>query len=319
VRIGLSTWVGGSGPRDPWRPAVADSLDEWGCIDLRDYGKDRCLVVAPNVTSLPGLDFDLGDNALATFTPAVRNALGNRLGVTIDADDTIGDVLAVVLTALRPDRGRWKIICAGHALFDRPVVSGGATDDFNRANGGLGANWDLAGGTATQIASNAVTQPTSTANEMALWTAAVGADIYSQHVHSFTGAQSECYAVVRGDWDSFNAYCYQGGRKWNESYAELRLVNGSLSTPTQLAQAAQTWNTSTNYTTKITASGSTITVYVDGNQKVQQTNTTLGATYTQAGFSMDLFATDSVTMDNWEAGPLTAPPLFIGQNVTTTR
>jgi hypothetical protein len=319
VRVGLSTWIGGTGPRDPWRPSVADTLDDWACIDLRGYGRDRCLVVAPALTgTIAGIDVDLGDNALATFGPAVRAALANRLGVTVDADDTIGDILFAILAAdLLPDHGRWKVTCAGVDLFDRPVVAGGATDDFNRSNGGLGASWET-GGSGITIASNQV-RCDANANDMALWVTTIGADIYSQHVHQFSNASSEAFAVVRGDWNGSNAYCYEAGRKWNESYVEIREINGNLYSPTQLAQSAHTWSTSTNYTTKITVSGSLISVYVDSSFKTSVTDTTLGASYTQAGFAMDAATADTVTLDNWEAGLLTSPPLFISPGITTYR
>lgn len=207
-----------------------------------------------------------------------------------------------------------------------------ATDDFNRANGNLGANWgdiDTGGGNgAPQISSNAATGQSgwSVGASAARYTATtIGADQYSQFVIgglAFNGSDTGSGALVRSSAD-------QDGAK---DYYAVRVLDDGTTTRTILIgkYVNGTWTQLTT-TTQTIANGDTIRIEVQSTTLRAKINgTTIAALTTtdsaHASGQPGIVGTTSTTMDTWEAGDLgpsiTAQPqtqtVYLGQTATFT-
>ena len=188
-----------------------------------------------------------------------------------------------------------------------------ATDDFNRANGGLGANWGnqtTAGGFgAPAIASNVVTGADQTNEAAARYTATTfSADQYSQCVvagFGFFGADTCAGPTVRGSADQdtgrdYYWYKVEDTGTTTKTHRLVKLVNG---TETSLANSDRA--TSNGDTLRIEVTGSApnvITCWHNGTQvsalDTSETNATLATG--QPGIAV----TQTSTVDTWEGGDL---------------
>ena len=114
----------------------------------------------------------------------------------------------------------------GSALVWEDVWSWG--DDFNRADGGLGANWTVALGSNMAIVSNEVKTTVASTDQFAFWNADTFAnDQYAKVVvGSATGSESKTIAAVRCSGVGSGTFkCYwarkDGIHRFSPGYAAL--------------------------------------------------------------------------------------------------
>lgn len=138
----LSEYIGTGTRQDPHVPVGSDQPG-WAAIDLRpdSGGLNACLLKVPTAFTDARAQF-LADDKLEALTNPQKNFLQNRLGVDLSSPTLLRDIIATLLNsppangwkALRPGFLKWEIYL-GELIWEAPRISGGATDDFNRANG----------------------------------------------------------------------------------------------------------------------------------------------------------------------------------------
>ncbi len=174
------------------------------------------------------------------------------------------------------------------------------TDDFNRADENLeaSANWTASTAAMYKVVSNQLDIiGAASARRSAHWSAdGFGPDCYTQADY-VTFAPANDYGITLrhdgADPATGNLYAARD----NDNFEIIKIVAGSFTTlATGDAATLGTW--------RLEAVGSILTLFVDGVQKVQVTDTSL----TDAGFNGFFgFGTDGGVWDNFEAGPLPVP------------
>jgi hypothetical protein len=173
------------------------------------------------------------------------------------------------------------------------------TDDFNRANGGLGANWTAQVDTfvtdTLAIVSNQVTN-TVNLDAASLWSADKFAnDQYAQCVIANLNAGSNGGPTVRGqstgtkryEFDAGNAagqtlYYYDGATNWTTLASNSGVANGD--------------------TIRLEVTGTGLTCKVNGATTITATDATLSSG--APGLHKNNQATPANTLDNWLGGPI---------------
>ncbi len=190
------------------------------------------------------------------------------------------------------------------------------SDNFDRANGAPGANWTIVNGGTWAIASNALTQGQVTGVYRGLrWNggAFASANLYAR-VTARTSADRGFGVLVRcpttgtaeADIDGYAIVGFAG-----DQWYRVEFTNGSDAGYIGLGGTVAA---NTNYTIEVRADGSTITVYVDGVQQAQWTDTT----YTTGGAMLVTFGS-TATFDNFEAADIAASPSLIPTQITRRR
>lgn len=188
-----------------------------------------------------------------------------------------------------------------------------ATDDFNRANGSLGANWgnvDTNGGFGEPtITSNAVTGQSGWGNGASAgrYTAATfGADQYSQAVLGglgFFGADIGAGVIVRASADQDAAKDYYGLRVLDDgaSTRTIRIGKYVNGTWTQLTTTTATVGNGDTIRLEVDSTGpANLRAYINGTIVSALTTTDSSLTSGQPG----VVATTTATVDNWEGNDL---------------
>lgn len=169
-----------------------------------------------------------------------------------------------------------------------------ATDNFNRADGGLGANWTTGHGDAPQITSNQA-GGADTEYSMAFWNAdAFTDDQYSQLVRvnneNYRAPAVRCDATSGG-----NCYAaFSNATQWH------KLVNGTWS------QLGNISNTALNDVIRLEVVGTGLDYQINGSSA----NTTTDASLTEGAAGMAFFGATS-RVDDWEGGDLGVAGGFI--------
>ena len=175
------------------------------------------------------------------------------------------------------------------------------SDTFNRANGAPGANWTAINGGTWVIASNALTQ-TQTAGTYrgSRWAGGAFAsnNFYARVTARAPSGQGfgvivRCPTTGTAEAD-IDGYAIVGFV--DDQWYRVEFANGSDAGYVGLGG---TCNASTDYTIEARANGSTITVYLNGTQLAQWTDTT----YTTGGAMLVTYG-GTVTFDNFEAADL---------------
>jgi hypothetical protein len=187
-----------------------------------------------------------------------------------------------------------------------PTVS----DDFNRANGALGANWTAAFEGPPTIVSNATVGPTNNADEAAFWSAAsFDADHYSEADTTLGGDTSWVGVVARltatqgyvAVWATNSGGQYRLYRVTSSggSWVQLGIVNSVGTTGTRRL--------------RVEAEGTTITMFVDSTQQIQVTDSAI----TSGSPGIYHFWLNSTgTLDNFDGGDLAVS--HVPQNLVAT-
>lgn len=162
------------------------------------------------------------------------------------------------------------------------------TDDFNRADGGLGANWTTGYGAGGQIVSNQAGGGNSGDYSMSFWNAdAFTDDQYSQVVRvnneNYRAVAVRCNATSGG-----NCYgAFGNATQWH------KLVNGSWSQIGAIADSAL------NDVLRLEVVGTSLDYKLNG----VSASTTTDASLTAGAAGMAFFNNIS-RVDNWEGGDL---------------
>jgi fibronectin type 3 domain-containing protein len=189
-------------------------------------------------------------------------------------------------------------------LADAAIV----TDTFNRANGGLGANWTRNVGESgtLQIVSNQVQPALETVGESLYTASAFGAAQFSevQYVSGLAGGVINLDVRARQYTTTGTADMYRGQLNGlSGQWRILRLDNG---VETQLTSGTLTYaNGDTFY---FEANGSTLTLKRNG---VTLNGTVTDATYPTGDTGVGVYNHISVLIDNWRGGDIatdTTPP-----------
>ncbi len=167
-------------------------------------------------------------------------------------------------------------------------------DTFNRADGGLGANWTTDVGTAPTIVTNAA-KGNSGGYSSAHWSA-----------NTFAAAQSA--QVVRGanHYSGPAVRCSANNFYWFHSASEVhRMVAGTVTSLGVIGASVA------GDTMKLSISGSTLEVFVNGVSQGTLTDASLASGSVGIGF----YGTTG-TQDNWEGtGEVVAPAADIVFNM----
>jgi Putative esterase len=174
------------------------------------------------------------------------------------------------------------------------------SDNFNRADGGLGSNWTTVAGTsAPKIVSNVLRAGTPGALNSAYWSASTfGADQFAQaSLPGSSGTQYGPGIAVR--LSSTKGYFLWYGN--SPGTVSLWRMDGSGSSNwTQLAQSAPLTMSPSSDVWMIQAVGSTISGYQNGNLVVQATDT-----HITSGSPGVWMYYSSNQLDNWSGGNMT--------------
>jgi hypothetical protein len=177
------------------------------------------------------------------------------------------------------------------------------TDNFNRADGGLGANWTAFTDTfmtaTLAIASNVVTQSSNGTDAFSLWTAdTFQNDQYSQCVIASATGSSNSGPIVRGTTGGTNKhyefdagpgatsaiYLYDAGVGWTSLATGVAVANGD--------------------TLRLEITGTTLTAKVNAATNCTATDATLSSG--NPGMHNFPDTGQTITLDDWLGGPITA-------------
>jgi hypothetical protein len=175
-----------------------------------------------------------------------------------------------------------------------------ASDDFNRANGALGANW-----TATSDGSMSI------ASQQVIGTAgAVTGDIRTGETYpsdQFSQIQVTSTALSGGGWVAAAVRLQNSGQNgyaglyyWNYGSPELLLFKRSGGGWTQLGTAYNSGVLAAGTQVQIMAVGSTISLLQNGVTRVSVTDTSF------TGGAPGIMANNNSTADNWSGGSASA-------------
>lgn len=326
----VGTWVG-NGTTDEFRPRGTDGIvGSWSCVDLRpdaSIATGRCLLALPDGAPDPAQAFALGTDLDAPFTAPQIAQINSALGVTLPAGATRRSAIVDLLTVWGGAVGKWKklvptlqpgglrrvqLFLGNQAITDQPLVQGGATftETWNYADqsgwGSTDLTWTVVTGAAGNIKSNQGSAP--------------GGLSFYKHASTTSGNdnQAECDAAtmelstnsivgpgVRQSGGDF----YYGTRRGNTTLGTFsctiqKLVGGSSSTLATAASVARA-ALGTSERVKVTVSGSTLTVYLDGVQKLQTTDTSI-VTGTGGGGRFQSAVADTTRFDNYAFGDITS-------------
>ena len=240
-----------------------------------------------------------GDNLSVTangsFTFATPLAGGAAYSVTVNTNPSgqtctvssgSGTVAAANVTSV-------AVSCTANA-------AGTASDNFNRADGGLGANWTAISDGAMAISSQAVIG-TVGATTGDTWTAsAFASDQYSQIGVTSTPLSGGQWvaAAVRVQGGGQNAYA--GLYYWNFGTPELMLFKRSGGAWAQLGSTYSSGVLAAGTQLQVVAVGSTISFLQNGVQRISVTDTSF------TGGAPGIMAFGNSTADNWTGANATS-------------
>jgi S-formylglutathione hydrolase FrmB len=186
------------------------------------------------------------------------------------------------------------------------------TDDFNRANGGLGTNWTAATDGGLSISSQAVLGSSATAGDI-------------RTGETYAGDQSSQVEVTAtqlsgGQWMGPAVRMQNGGQNqylgiyfWNSGSQQLRLYKRSAGTWIQLGSSYNCGPLAAGTQLQVTAVGSTISFLQNGVARISVTDSSI------TGGAPGIMTFGTATADNWVGGAAstTSVPAFQAQYTGT--
>ena len=244
-----------------------------GTVVLQDNGGDTLSVSANGsftfATQLPGG---------ATYNVTVQ---ANPSGQTCTVASGSGAIASANVTNV-------AVTCAA-------VTQGSASDDFNRADGGLGPNWTATSDGAMAIASQQVVG-TAGQNTGEIRTAeSYPSDQFSQIQVTSTQLTGDQWIGPAVRMQASGQSAYTGIYFWNSGSPELMLFLRNAGNWTELG-AADTPALSAGTSLRLIAVGNTISFQVNGVQQIGASDDTL------TGGAPGMLANADGTMDNWSGG-----------------
>ena len=174
-----------------------------------------------------------------------------------------------------------------------------ASDDFNRANGALGANWTTFG-SAPQIVSNTV-RGTSGSNNRALYTAAAFEDDqYSEMEVRSTDSGHFQGVIVRGNAAAQTGYVAYARQSAGNKVTLFILTGGGEATGIDGDEGAA-GNWTVGDVVRLGIVGNQLTVYRNGTPVLGPTTDSNIASGTPG---IDLVNNNTSVGDNWLGGPI---------------
>ena len=236
-----------------------------------------------------GDDLSVSANGSFTFNIPVADGTGydvtvrtNPSGQSCTVSSGSGTVAAANVTNV-------AVSCTANS-------SGSATDDFNRADGGLGPNWTAMSDGAMAISSQAVIGTVGTTTGEIRTGETYPGDQYSQvEVTStqLTGGQwiGPAVRVQNGGQN-----CYLGIYYWNSGSPELMLFERNAGNWTELS-AYNTAPLAAGTQLRLVAAGNTISFLENGVQRISLSDGTF------TGGAPGIMAYGNAKADNWSGGP----------------
>jgi len=284
---------------DPGTSAINES---WTISSSVNWGAVACVFLEAS----SGINQAISASAETDSAVTVGKSESKAVGVSAETDSAIA-ATAVKAKAIGPSAEadsavavsvtKAKAIGPATETDSAVTVTDGSpksfSDDFNRANGAVGSNWDD-DGNGWSVASNKLV-PGAASSTICHWVAQTSTDNnYSQITLSTIDISKSAGVVAR--WDGGTATAGSGyvWRAYNNEVQLYRCVSGSytaLGTPYSFTQAA-------GDILKIVVNGSTISGYLNGvlRQQVTDTNITTGKYVGLRGNDT------SVTWDDWFGG-----------------
>ena len=166
------------------------------------------------------------------------------------------------------------------------------SDDFNRANGSLGAGWTAVSDGALSIASQAVVGTSATAGDIRI------AETYSSDQSSQIELTST--QLSSGQWVGPSVRTQNGGQNtylglyfWNGGSPQLRLYKRIAGSWTQLGSSYNSGPLPAGTTLQLSATGSTISFLQDGVTRIIATDTSI------SGGAPGVMTYGQAKADNW--------------------
>jgi hypothetical protein len=307
----LSEYQGAGTIGDPFTP-VGSEQPGWAGIDLRPDasrldggGLSACLLWVPAAFSDARARL-LGDDKLDGLSNQQKNFLQNRLGVNVSAATSLRDVIATLMNsppangwkAILPGRTRWEI-WLGELIWEAPRASGGATDDFNRANETpLAAPWaEAVAGDNMNLTTNQVVGAAGGDKLYYYSGAAASANQYAQMRFTSTPGDSgpACRVSSLGTFD-----CYFHNEA-GAGYAKF--VAGSFSNIASDGDAFATSDVS-----RLEVEGTTLRLFRNGSPTATPSTTDSSLSAAGLGVGFAHFGTTN-TLDDWEGGNIGEAPV----------
>ena len=177
-----------------------------------------------------------------------------------------------------------------------------ASENFNRANGGLGASWAATSdGSLSIVSQQALGKAGAYAGNIRV-AESYGSDQYSQIEVTSTQLSGNQWIgpTVRSQNGGQNTYL--GIYVWNNGNAQLRLYKRTAGTLTQLGSSYKSGPLPAGTKLTLTAIGSTISFQQNGATRIAVTDNTL------TGGAAGLMTFGAARADNWAGGTGTVPP-----------
>ena len=243
---------------------------------------------------------DLSLSANGPFTFATQLPSGAVFGVTVKSNPTgqsctvsdgSGTVGSANITTV-------AVACSNTSL---PTAS----DDFNRADGGLGANWTAVSDGGLSISSQAVLGSSATAGDIRVGETYPGDQSSQIEVTStqLTGGQWIGPAVRM---QNAGQDMYLGIYFWNSGTQQLRIYKRSAGTWTQLGSSYNSGALAAGTQLQLTAVGSTISFLQNGVVRISVTDSSI------TGGAPGIMTFGTANADNWAGGTAssTGTPTF---------
>ena len=251
-----------------------------------------------------GNDLSVSSNGPFTFSTLLPDGAAynvtvktNPSGQTCTASNASGTVASANVTTI-------AVACTANS-----ATSG--SDDFNRADGSLGANWtDITDG-GLSISSQAVLGSSS----------GLAGDIRTGETYSrdqYSQLEITSTQLSGGQWIGPAVRSQNGGQDtylgiyfWNSGSPELRLYKRSAGTWTQLGNSYSSGPLAAGTQLKLTAVGSTISFLQNGVARITVTDSSF------TGGAPAIISYGAATADNWTGGTATPPATYsIGGTVS---
>jgi hypothetical protein len=171
-----------------------------------------------------------------------------------------------------------------------------ASDDFNRANGGLGANWTAISDGAMSISSQQVIGTAGATTGATRTAETYPSDQYSQIQVTSTALSGGQWIAAAVRMQSSGQNAYAGLYYWNFGSPELMLFERSGGAWTQLGGVYNSGALAAGTQLKLVAAGSTISFLQNGVQRLSVTDTSF------TGGAPGIMAFGNSTADNWSGG-----------------
>jgi predicted transcriptional regulator len=275
---GIMTY--GTATADNWTGGGASGSAPTYTVGGTVTGLSGTLVLQDN----GGDDLTLGANGAFTFATSLKN--GDAYTVTVKTNPN-GQTCTVAngTGTIAGNVTKVAVTCS------TPLAPGGS-DNFNRANGGLGAGWTAISDGALSISSQALVGTNATAGDIRV-AEGYGSDQSSQ-------IQLTSTQLTGGQWigpavrmQSAGQNAYLGMYFWNNGAPQLRLYKRSAGTWTQLGSSYNSGRLGSGTTLQVLAVGTRISLLQNGVERVVATDASV------TGGAPGIIAFGKAKADNW--------------------